>query len=78
LAPGEGIEEDEVLDLISGLVDKSLVVAEATGEGEVRYGMLEPVRQYARERLEESGGQPTSRADTRRTSLRKQRRPSPS
>jgi predicted ATPase/DNA-binding SARP family transcriptional activator/DNA-binding CsgD family transcriptional regulator len=56
LAPGEGIEEDEVLDLLSGLVDKSLVVAEATGEGEVRYGMLEPVRQYARERLEESGG----------------------
>jgi predicted ATPase/DNA-binding SARP family transcriptional activator/DNA-binding CsgD family transcriptional regulator len=51
-----GIEEGKVLDLLSALVDKSLVVAEATGEEEVRYGMLEPVRQYARERLEESGG----------------------
>ena len=55
VAPGDGIEKGEVLDLLSGLVDKSLVVAEATGEDEVRYGMLEPVRQYARERLEESG-----------------------
>jgi non-specific serine/threonine protein kinase len=56
VASEDGIEEDEVLDLLSALVDKSLVVAEAMGEGEVRYGMLEPVRQYARERLEESGG----------------------
>lgn len=36
-------------------MDKSLVVAEATGEGVLRYRMLEPVRQYAREKLEESG-----------------------
>jgi predicted ATPase/DNA-binding SARP family transcriptional activator/DNA-binding CsgD family transcriptional regulator len=56
VAPRDGIEEGEVLDLLSGLVDKSLMVAEATSEGEVRYGMLEPVRQYARERLEESEG----------------------
>jgi predicted ATPase/DNA-binding SARP family transcriptional activator/DNA-binding CsgD family transcriptional regulator len=52
---GESIKEGEVLDLLSGLVDKSLVVAEATGEGGVRYRMLEPVRQYSRKRLEESG-----------------------
>jgi predicted ATPase/DNA-binding SARP family transcriptional activator/DNA-binding CsgD family transcriptional regulator len=52
---GGGIEEGDVLDLLSRLVDKSLVAAEATGEGEVRYGMLEPVRQYGRERLEASG-----------------------
>jgi predicted ATPase len=44
-----------VLDLLLGLVDKSLVVAEATGEGGVRHRMLEPVRQYAREKLEEGG-----------------------
>ena len=49
-----GIEEAEVFDLLSRLVDKSLVVAEATGDGLMRYRMLEPVRQYARERLEES------------------------
>ena len=48
-------EQGEVLDLLSRLVDKSLVVAEATGIGGVRYRMLEPIRQYAREKLEEGG-----------------------
>jgi predicted ATPase len=52
---GEGVEEEEVLELLSGLVDKSLVVAEAGPEGVSRYRMLEPVRQYARERLEGRG-----------------------
>jgi predicted ATPase/DNA-binding SARP family transcriptional activator/DNA-binding CsgD family transcriptional regulator len=55
VASGGGVKEDEVLDLLLGLVDKSVVVAEATGEGEVRHRMLEPVRQYARMRLEERG-----------------------
>lgn len=50
---GDGIDQEGVLELLSKLVDKSLVVAGA--EGEVRYRMLEPVRQYGRERLEESG-----------------------
>jgi predicted ATPase/DNA-binding SARP family transcriptional activator/DNA-binding CsgD family transcriptional regulator len=49
---GEGIEEDDILDLISRLVEKSLVVAGATPGGDLRYRMLEPVRQYGRERLE--------------------------
>jgi predicted ATPase len=48
-------EQDEVLDLLSRLVEKSLVVAEATGGGRVRYRMLEPIRQFAREKLEEGG-----------------------
>jgi predicted ATPase/DNA-binding SARP family transcriptional activator/DNA-binding CsgD family transcriptional regulator len=48
-------EQGNVLDLLSSLVDKSLVVAEATGGGGVRYRMLEPIRQYAREKLEEGG-----------------------
>lgn len=44
---------DDILDLLSSLVDKSLVV---TGVPEpARYRLLEPVRQYALERLEESG-----------------------
>jgi predicted ATPase/DNA-binding SARP family transcriptional activator/DNA-binding CsgD family transcriptional regulator len=51
---GGGIEEGDVVELFLMLVDKSLVVSEA-GEGGFRYGMLEPLRQYARERLEESG-----------------------
>jgi predicted ATPase/DNA-binding CsgD family transcriptional regulator len=52
---GEGLEEGEVLDLLSGLVEKSLVMARGSEQGGVRYRLLEPVRQYAREKLEESG-----------------------
>ncbi len=53
---GEGVEEGEVLNLLSGLVEKSLVVvAKGKNEGGLRYRMLEPVRQYALEKLEESG-----------------------
>lgn len=40
----------EVLDAIDGLVDKSVVLRE-TGRGDVRYRLLEPVREYGRERL---------------------------
>jgi predicted ATPase/DNA-binding CsgD family transcriptional regulator len=55
VASGEGVREDGVLDLLSNLVNKSLVVAEATGKGRVRHRMLEPVRQYSSKHLEESG-----------------------
>jgi non-specific serine/threonine protein kinase len=46
-----------VLDLLSELVDKSLVVVEEPGQAgpvEVRYRLLETTRQYARERLLDS------------------------
>jgi predicted ATPase/DNA-binding SARP family transcriptional activator/DNA-binding CsgD family transcriptional regulator len=49
---GGGIEEEDVLDLLGGLVDKSLVVAEESWERGARYRLLEPIRQYAREKLE--------------------------
>lgn len=52
---GAGIAKEDALDLIARLVDKSLVVAQAPGEGGMRYRMLEPIRQYARDKLEESG-----------------------
>jgi predicted ATPase len=48
-------EQDDVVDLLSRLVEKSLVVAEATGGGGVHYWMLEPIRKYAREKLKEEG-----------------------
>jgi predicted ATPase/DNA-binding SARP family transcriptional activator/DNA-binding CsgD family transcriptional regulator len=51
---GNDIEQGETLDLLSGLVEKSLVVSEPTEDGGVRYRLLEPVRQYALEKLEES------------------------
>lgn len=41
----------DILDLLSHLVDKSLVVVEPSGAS-LRYRFLEPIRQYARERLE--------------------------
>jgi predicted ATPase/DNA-binding SARP family transcriptional activator/DNA-binding CsgD family transcriptional regulator len=55
VSSGEGIEESEVLDLLSGLVEKSLVVVKGTYEGGMRYRLLEPVRHYALEKLKESG-----------------------
>lgn len=48
------VESYQVLDQLSLLVDKSLVVAEDTGSG-MRYRLLETVRQYAQEKLGESG-----------------------
>jgi len=52
---GEGeIQEWEILDLLTGLVDKSLVIYEQP-EGIARYRLLETIRHYALERLRESG-----------------------
>ena len=63
---GEGVAEGEVLDLLSGLVEKSMVVTKGSDEGGVRYRLLEPVRQYALEKLEESGeADATKRAHAR-------------
>ena len=42
-----------IVDIVASLVDKSLVVA--TGEHEVRYGLLETMRAYAADRLAEAG-----------------------
>ena len=50
-------EDDEfaTLDVLSRLVDKSLVLVTRTAAGEPRYSLLETVRQYAAERLMEAG-----------------------
>jgi predicted ATPase/DNA-binding SARP family transcriptional activator/DNA-binding NarL/FixJ family response regulator len=50
---GEGIEQGDVLEVLSELVERSLVVAEAGEEGVPRFRMLEPIRQYGQERLQE-------------------------
>ena len=54
-ATGAGgvIEQEDVLDLLSMLVDKSLVVAEESWQSGSRYRLLEPIRQYSREKLKE-------------------------
>ncbi len=55
ICEGDGVEEWEVLDLITALEDKSLVVSEQRGE-RMRSRLLETVRQYAADRLQERGG----------------------
>ncbi|WP_246150857.1 BTAD domain-containing putative transcriptional regulator [Streptomyces qinzhouensis] len=49
---GDGIDPADVLDLLAGLVDRSLV--QMVGDGE-RYRLLESVAAYCLERLRESG-----------------------
>lgn len=51
---GDGLDEFEILELLSQLVNKSLVRTDLRGE-ETRYGMLETIREYAAEKLIESG-----------------------
>lgn len=58
---GDGVEESEVLDLLSALVDKSLVVVAQEADRAARYRLLETVRQYALELLERSGEEPALR-----------------
>jgi predicted ATPase len=53
-------EEDLELDLLEGvasLVDKSLLSQAGPGDGEPRFKMLETIREYGIERLEQSGEQ---------------------
>ena len=61
VAGGTEVERYQVLDQLTLLVDKSLVVADDTG-GRMRYRLLETVRQYALEKLGESGEADTVRA----------------
>jgi predicted ATPase/DNA-binding XRE family transcriptional regulator len=50
------IKSEAILDLLTQLINKSLVVAEAEEENErTRYRMLETIRQYANEKSVESG-----------------------
>src|SRR5262249_14340369 len=47
---GDGIEASDVIERLTSLVDKSLIVADEQA-GTTRYRMLETVRQYALDRL---------------------------
>ncbi len=51
---GGGVEAADILDLLTQLVDKSLVIAETQG-GEALYRLLETVRQYGAEKLQNAG-----------------------
>ena len=51
---GDGIDASRVIEQLTSLVDKSLVVTDEQA-GATRYRMLETVRQYAQDRLRDSG-----------------------
>ncbi|MEW2812552.1 hypothetical protein AB0929_36590 [Streptomyces massasporeus] len=52
---GEGVPREDVLDLLAGLVDKSIVAVNSSGD-RAGYSLLETIRQYGGQRLEEEGG----------------------
>jgi predicted ATPase/DNA-binding NarL/FixJ family response regulator len=58
---GNGISPEDVLDLLAQLVDKSLVNADDSGRGGMRYRLLETVRQYALDKLRAAGEETSAR-----------------
>jgi predicted ATPase/class 3 adenylate cyclase len=52
ICSGDPVEREAVVDLVTGLVARSLVIAEDQGRG-TRYRLLETIRQYGEERLAE-------------------------
>ncbi|GAA2522556.1 MULTISPECIES: BTAD domain-containing putative transcriptional regulator [Streptomyces] len=55
LAAAEAVCGPVALEALGSLVDKSLVVAAPSGDGGMRYRLLETVAEYAGERLDEAG-----------------------
>jgi len=55
VATGDGIEDWDVIDALTGLVAKSMLDAGPGAGGSTRYAMLETVRHYAREQLAAAG-----------------------
>jgi predicted ATPase/DNA-binding CsgD family transcriptional regulator len=58
---GELLPGETTINLVSSLVNKSLVVAETTGRAQIRYRLLETIRQYLLEKLEGAGESETWR-----------------
>ena len=54
VATGEGVERWDVIEALASLVAKSMVVGDRAADRSTRYSMLETLRAYARERLDET------------------------
>ena len=50
---GDGVEQEQVLELLTALTEKSLLLTE--GDSAPRYRMLDTIKKYARDRLAETG-----------------------
>ena len=75
---GGAVTSADVLEVLSRLVARSLVVAEPDAHGAVRYRLLETLRAYAHERLAERGdgdGDADAARPPSRRALRRRRRP---
>jgi len=59
---GDGLIPGEVVELVAGLLDKSILVLLDSGATSARYGLLETAREYAQQRLRESGEEAAVRA----------------
>lgn len=58
VATGGDVSKSQAISLLGQLINKSLVTVGARSEGsefDTRYGMLETIREYAREKLDKSG-----------------------
>lgn len=60
IATGDGVTAHDVLDGITGLVDKSVLTSEHVC-GHARYHMLETIRAFGRQRLAAAGAEPEVR-----------------
>ncbi len=58
ICSGEGILPAQMLNLLSSLVEKSLIIAETSGKTHARYRLLETIRAYALEKLQEADEAP--------------------
>ncbi|MET8409757.1 BTAD domain-containing putative transcriptional regulator [Streptomyces sp. NPDC005195] len=63
LVAAEAVCGPAALEALGSLVDKSLVVAAHSGDGAMRYRLLETVAEYAGERLDESGRRSAAERD---------------
>ncbi len=61
VAGGTDLPRGQIIDKLTQLVDKSLVIADSTGES-TRFRMLQTVQQYALEKLEQAGESKAIRA----------------
>jgi len=55
ICPQPGTSASQTLALLSSLIDKNLVRQLESADGEVRFGLLETIRTFAREELERDG-----------------------
>jgi non-specific serine/threonine protein kinase len=55
ICSSEGLESERILDLLTSLVNKSMVNVDRIQGTEARYRLFETVRQYAREKLFDAG-----------------------